>query len=691
MPLRIKKFITFFLALACLGLAAGREGSPSIPKQIEQLLGENANFEFDHPRHWRTQLLRLLSDAYGHPHRTADIEETMVRFLFSDATYAAKKQIWMDLANIVTDRSLPTLIDLLGHEDHRVATLALLILQKADLDDREALTARLGQLSEPQTIAILHHFASNREQEALPLLHRFLESDEPKLSEAAFLALAKYGAPAAAKPLQEAFARMEQPAALPIYDAMLRCAEGLAKNGHKDQAARIYRSLAASNAPISVQTATMRGQFFLSSNPVKFVREKIAEVPTDLRPYAIRLVSDLPASYRSGIELLQLEVLTNADRAQLLLLLASRKDPSIRDYAMQALDGEDELLRQAALRALPSVVTPAEVDRLLERAIQAEKEEREQLVAALSAVPGKSVDEKLAASMDNASTNGLLVLLEVAEQRQVSGIADTLFDLAQGDVRKVRLEAIRALETVGGPSHLDRALDLLAKTDSSSLRRAWERAVYRLALKQPDDAKQSAPIVQRLRQASGEEDVSSYILILGEIANPADLDVIRPFLQHPSPRIQIRAAEALAKWPSSAPLDDLRKTFANSHEPKVRQAALRAALGLIEKDRDIWRPDKLEAFDALMKQAQNPAEEKLIIAAYGEVEDLESLRTLVSMMERHDRRTAAERAIREIMRNVYSDHPGQSRPLILRAKELSQNEGFREWIDEGLRHERFSR
>ncbi|MCB1124577.1 MAG: hypothetical protein KJT03_23695, partial [Verrucomicrobiae bacterium] len=122
---------------------------------------------------------------------------------------------------------------------------------------------------------------------------------------------------------------------------------------------------------------------------------------------------------------------------------------------------------------------------------------------------------------------------------------------------------------------------------------------------------------------------------------------------------------------------------------EMRSQALRGALQLIDADRTKSEDEKLEILNVLLGDTRDDKEKDLVISGYGEIDTLACLEKLVRLMRELGSRPELENSIREITRNVYISESEKTRDLILQAQSLSSNEEFRQWIDDGLKHERF--
>jgi HEAT repeat protein len=690
MTYKISKLLFALLIAAGIvsALSCSRDPSKDIPAQIEALIAVHSGYAFDDPMDWQTELLERMQEVYGNEQLTRAVESVMINFLLSDATYAAKKMICMDFANIATDQSVPSLINML--EDEKTAQLAMLIFMKAKLNDGEALTDSLSKVADSTKISIINHFGDNREEDALALLYDFTQDTNQQISQSAFAALGKMGTSEAAVALRKAFDQLEKPVGIEIHDTILNCAEQLGLRGHDEQAMKLYESQLDSNFPVTTQAAALYGLFKLSKDPIGFIRSKLGSTDPELQPDIIRMVRDLPSSFKDGDELLHIEGLNSENRIQMLLILASRKDPSIHSYVLGTLENKDQVVREAALRALLSIATADDVDRLLDFSVGANRKEKDLALSVLATITEDEVDNKLIREMQNASPEDLLVLLQVTRERGITPATNSLLELCQHADQKVQVEVIRTLGVIAEYTTISKALDFLLRSQNSAERKAWERAVYDLASKNPNHSKRSVEIINSLKHTEDVTNVSSLIFILGEIKNTTDHSFIKTYLENSNVDIQLLATKALSAWPNSDPLNDLIAKFKTTTNMRVHSLALKGALQLLDADRGISNGDKLKLLGELMQETNNSSEKIMVISGYGEIGTMDSLLILVSFMKNSENIPEVEASIKRIIRNVYINDPQKARIEILKARELSANKEFQIWIDDGLRRERFN-
>ena len=125
---------------------------------------------------------------------------------------------------------------------------------------------------------------------------------------------------------------------------------------------------------------------------------------------------------------------------------------------------------------------------------------------------------------------------------------------------------------------------------------------------------------------------------------------VRPWLI-PNPAIVSAAIEALAAWPTAAPLPDLLKVAQTSTVRTHKILALRGFIDLIGLSADS-DAQKLQAYQQAMTLADQPAEKKGILAKLTQLQTPEALDWAVSFLSNSELKQEAAQAVIAIARSV---------------------------------------
>jgi hypothetical protein len=666
-------------AQLCAQAPAGPQ--PAAVERIRALLASQMRFDFGQSTAWLAEFQRLLQDVHRDPAQVWALEDVLIAFLDSDATVAARKLVADDTAPFVTQRSLPGLLRLL--EDPRTSDLALSVLQRADLADGAALEAVFNRIPPVQREGVIRHVATRRDPARLAFFDGLLRGGDPGTAAAALAAIASLGTPQAAARLEEEEGRRGGVLDEGLAEAMLTCAERLAAAGAVERARALYARCLAPGLSDPVRSAAQIGLLRLAPDSWTFVRERLPEADPTLRYALIRAVSDLRPSGDVGGALLASGMLTGDERRHLLAVLAERGDPSILPEARRLLDSDDAEDREVALRALRGVGTADDVRALVSRAAAGSGPARRVVETALAALRSGDVDAVLSGLLEDARPEVRRVVLAVVRERGTTGLVEPVLRLTEAGQPEVRAEAIRTFGVLAGPEGVGHALERLERAGEPTERALWERVVVQLARKQPDQGGPSEALLARLEKTADEATAGSLVSVLGALKNPADLPVLQRWLRDGRRGVQLRVVAALGQWPDAVAADDLGALFAESDDAGLRMEALRGAVRLIGADRRLTNAVKRERLKTLLGRTRDGAERAVVLAGFGAVRDVETLRQLVAFMADPELRAGAEAAIRQSVRNFERAGDPKVQELLRQAKALSADDVFRAWVDGG--------
>lgn len=688
----LSRFILFVFSMALIvfGSAYGQEkNNDMIISKIENILIENAGYEYDKSVTWQHELLDLMKDVYVNEELKTKTEKLMIEFLQSDATIAAKKAIGLDFANIVTTKSVSVLLKMLQKEE--TEELAMLIIHKSDLDVSKKLISLMPKVSEKARIGIINHFGVKRDEVAVDILYKSTQDRNIVVSTASLMALGNIGTAKSASLLLKATSELTRPLDKEVYDALLISGSRSAKSGNTDLAETIYKYLLSSKDPINIRGAALKGMFSISNDQVGFIKENLKIAEEELKPDIIRSVMNLPDTYKQGNELLRIDGLTNENRIQLIIILANRKDPSIHDTAIEFMKSEDILLRSNALKVFAKIAFPTDVKLLTELAANYRSPQKELAQSNLYTMPGKEVDKAMINILGTASSEVKVEIIKALGQRNNTSVSEVLLMLAKDEDTKVRIEAIKVLGKTGDYNYLPEVIKILFASTSTDDREELEKTLYQMAIRYQGEQAQTAMFSKMLKEVNDEPNISSLLVVLGKIGNPGDYKLIMGYYSNNNKAIQSSAIRAISEWPNSEPLEDLFAIIKNSNDPRIGTLALRGYLRILETDLQMAEPQKIKKINEVFQMAGSETDKKMIISAIGKVRDLESLQVLVKMMGKPEFKPEIEAAIRGLTPLLYSRNQEEVEKELQKARELTDNEDFKKYIEDGLSRKQFGR
>jgi HEAT repeat protein len=513
--------------------------------------------------------------AEASPEQHPALETRILKILqHPAATYEARQFCCRMLARVGTVRSVPALADLL--KDEQLGHMARIALETIPGPEIDALLR--GQLSiadGDRRLGLIDVLARRRDTDAVAMIADLAGSSDPQLVAAALNALGRIGGVPGVNALDAAEVAGEF--ALQKDHAYILAADGLAADGHAASALAIYRRLVDLGRPVSTRIAALNGIVRTErqdSVPTLMVLMRGEEL--GLAQAAAQAAALIPDSNATRLLASNLDQLVPRVRPILIQALATRGDPQALPAVLDEIDNDDQTIRLAAIDAAGrlgdlSAVSPL-LDRLDERGPVAVA-----AVEALSRLRGDGIDDRLVAGLDTLTTpTALRDLIDVLERRDVRAIDRfiVLTDHADNDVAR------RSWNAIGALAPLDRLVPLanrLVKVERSAIRPAAERAIARVAERNPDKDARPDPILAALEtlDPAGQ---AALLGVLGNMGGEKTLAAIKSRIEAPDGTLRDAAARALAAWRDDAAAPALLDLAESSENDRHRALAVRGFL-----------------------------------------------------------------------------------------------------------------
>ena len=530
------------------------------------------------------------------PSREA-IEQKLLDTLATDTTADAKRFLCTQLRVIGTDACVPALEKLLTDEE--VSHAAVYALGRLEGQAATAALVRgLATTSGNLQAGIINALADRGVVEAGTKFVELLGSAEPTVAKAAARALGRIGESA---PLIGARKSATGPLATEIDNALLGCAEMLAGNGKRAEAATIYETFFQDDQPMHLRCAGLRGLVQTRSGAAtESMRQAMASENDELRRTAIALApfSGLPDSPMS-----------TEDQVLILRAWALRGDPDISVIVRVMTKGPEQSVRVAALEALGKLGDPTTVDLLLRAAATTEGIEQKVARAALVELDGEGVNAKLVASFNNPEICG--EALRALASRKATETTGEVLRLANNADASTRLEAISTLGAIAGVSDLPTMVRLVVTSTEVDDRTALEEAVGRAMMRIEEASVRARPVLAALTSAPAQAK-PSLVRLLGKAGAPEALVAIRAALRSSDPAVADAAVTAMAGWPDASVADDLLGVIQTTKDPERKSVALQGFVRLATA-----ADDPTAMYVRVLELIETVGDRKLVLAGLG--------------------------------------------------------------------------
>ena len=642
----MKKLVSIYILLFLSQALVAQEQLQAIKNVLERI----ETYQYGQPENWKPDLLKAMQPVYEKEQLQKQVEALMLEFILSDASLSAKRAISKELSVIATPAAEKPLFKLLS--DAQSAAMALEILALSDLGEVAQFQQALKKAAPDTRIGIINLLGSRGEKESASLLAKQLPKAAEKEKEAIAFALAKIATPEAASILQN----IDQPA-MAVNRAKVNAGFLLIDNGFNKEAEELFTSVYQQTDFVPLKSAALNGLFELSNQKVTFIKEQLRQSSPSLHSYVIRLIIKLPADYKNGQELLNLENLSTSEQRQLLTILAKRGDTSIRKEVVKLLQQENEPeLKTTALQVIPVVGNEEDVELLAQLATQSTGEEKQLAENALYALPGEAVDEKIKQLLASSTKELKPALLKAIGRRNITDASAELFKLMQSENTTVKMEAIEASGQVADADQLPAAVDQLMQAGSRRERKSLEEAVYLIAARNPNLLASSAIIKDKLDKAWNKNNIVSLLTILGQLANPDDYTVMQTYLQHEEADVQSAVIKAWEEWPDSQPLPALKEMMQSTEDERQHALAMKSYLQIVNLNEKMSSDEKIRHLNTANQMSQNIFEKRMVVAGYAKIHEPASLTQLMALLPEQEIKAEVEVAIQEVSRRIWENN-----------------------------------
>jgi len=659
---------------ALLAVASPANAGETSPSQadIEKAVAAIADYDLGKPRRPLFGVEQLLRKIGGQAELTRHLEQQFLKVLESNASAECQVFILQQLWIIGSDTSVPTLQKLLL--DEKASHMACYALGRSPSPAvgkalRNALPAARGLA----LLNVITALADRRDMESLEAIAKLAASEDAQAADAAVAALGRISGEQAAKVLAEARKMGTATARLAATLAYLQCAEGLAAQGKKEEAAAIYEELFKPGETKLIRRGALVGTLALGGDrALNWLIAVLRAGDAELRAAAIAQVPTLEADEVGESLARELPKLALADQGLLLSAMVERGDAAAKDAVAAALGSPDSGVRVAALRAAGRVgdATFVPLLAILPAAARTDAEKAAAQVS-LGQLRGEGVDAAILKCLKDAVQDRRLELTQVPliqalHDRNVVAAVPALIEEAAGPDASVRAAAFKALARLAAPEQLPAILKLLAGLQDDASRQEAERAVVAVARKIPDEGGRADAAIAALQEANAPPARLSLLRVLGGIANAKALEAIRGALKDGDAGGQDAAVRTLANWPDAAATSVLLEVFRSTSHETHRVLALRGCVRLLNQAGSRPVQETVKLYGEAMSFARRPDDRKLVLAGVAEVPAPEALKMAMDCLGDDAVKAEATLAALRVARAISATHRDEAKAAMAR-------------------------
>lgn len=613
-----------FLVPTVAASAAATPVDAAIAAPRADVWEQAAGFEQGKSRVALTEIEGLVTTALkGDEAQRAGVAGRLVDLVSNaQATTAARAFACRQLARIGSKESVPALAMLLT--DAHLSHMARYALQRIPHEEAgKALRESLAKTSGELRIGIVNSLGERRDAAAVPIVDGLLTSADRDTALAIVEMLGKVGNEAAAEVLAR-LERMRVPGAATtptdrLADALLRCADALATDGHGKRARELYSLAGREGHHRHVRIAALRGLAFLQ--PIE-TAPMVADLLTSKDPLWSGAARELIAEVgNENTTLAYAGLLADTEgeqRLRLIEALEERGDPNAAPEVMALMLTGDHDTIVAAIQALGAIGDDTCVSSLALLASAGSEDAR----VSLSTMPTPNVDAAIGAALGSEPVSEVRAVLAAAlGERRAAGQVPALLKAASEDrFRDVRIAALDSLGVLAGGEDLGKLLGIAAKVEDPAEASCAIDAVVATAGRVPDADARTRRVIAALGSTPAAEGKASLLRVLGRLGGERALIAVSGQL-YADGVVGASARAAIAEWPDGAAAETLLGLAKTGRTPAVREAAFRGFVATAGVSGARAPREAVELFRRAFELAENDAEKNLALSGVANLAD----------------------------------------------------------------------
>ena len=476
------------------------------------------------------------------PIKTASIEDELLLVIESNSsTLEAKKQSLIFLDRIGTDRSVPVVSKLLGHENLAFLSRRILESRRESKVAYEALITQLPKVDDSLKIGIIATLAVHAKTSAVPAIVPYISSDNIILAQAAYDAIGRIGGKYAHSAVVEG----------KVIDALSDHRERAVLDTTESIDPELVRYYFETSANSSLQIQAFKKLYALDAPQAeKSFKNVFSQSSSYKRQALIRTAMELDVTYQEEF----VQTFTNLSIADKLTVLGAISELGLSEYESNLIsllpESRGEIHNQI-IYALASIGGEASFQTLYQ-AFQ-EDGDNPAITYAITQLELPLVDEHLLKVVSGQSTSDIrerITAITPLVLRNPDGSADVFSDLIDPSQKDaLRKAGFKAIEAAGDIENCKRLANLIVSNDV--FKRQAQQSLKKAALRinKGDDLWQSTfePILKS--SSTTLEQKESLMVIIDGIPTGSSLNYLKEQIMLPTSPLRSLAMRMLGRWP----------------------------------------------------------------------------------------------------------------------------------------------
>jgi HEAT repeat protein len=587
-------------------------------------------------------------------------QQALIRVLQSDAPPSQKAITCKQLAIYGGKDAVPALAALLPDKD--LASWARIALEAIpDPAAGEALREAMGKLKGRLLVGVINSIGVRRDAAAVEALVHVVSASKNKdvdadVASASAVALGRIGGPAAAGALERSLA--DAPAAVrpAVAQGCILCAQRYLAEGNAAEAVRLYDLVRKADVPKQRILEAVRGAILArKSAGLPLLVEQLRSADKSFLAIGLTTARELPGREATDALVAELRRVSPDRQGLLILALADRGDAAALPAVLQTAKSGPQKAQLVAIRALARLGNVSCVPVLWDLAKETDADVSEAALTVLADLPGKAVDDELAARLPRAEGKDRPILIQLVGRRRIEGAATALLKAADDPDAQVRSAALTALGATIELSDLPLLIRRVADPQKVEEAKAAEAALRVACVRMADREACAA----KLAAAVGQAPVAvkcKFLEILGAMGGPAALEALGAAAKAADPQLQDAASRLLGGWMTADAAPVLLDVAKSAADDKYKTRALR---GYLRIARQLKLPVAQQL--AMCREAsalcQRDEEKKLVLEILQRHPSAESLSLAASFLAQADVKQEAGSAAVAIAEKLIRQDP----------------------------------
>ncbi|MHC5082408.1 MAG: ThuA domain-containing protein [Planctomycetota bacterium] len=647
---------------------------PGEEDKVDALVSKLKEYDWDSSRLPLTELHRFIVNKQYDPQGLRMIEGKLLEALASGLSPAASDFVCRELSIIGTEASVPTLSNMLAEvKTSSQGRYALERIPGKSVD--AALIEQLNRTEDESIqIGIVTSLGVRGSEAVVKPMTDIAKGDDQDAALAAIQAIGAIGTEKAADALM-GIKVADSALKNRLMDAMLVCAEKTAENGDKNTALAIYRKLYTKRYPSVIQAAALKGIAQVDPMQAKLlVPQAMKSDDVAVQTAAIMILSTTEDVWLLKGSSKSFDGLDNQAKIRLITALSENPKRIGKEITEKATSSKDTAVRVAAYGGLINLGDAGSVELLAGAIINAsDRDESSAAKDALYRISGKGVNEAVLAGITSDLDEKIRVeLIRAAVERQIVGTTDILFKTAYSDSRRISSESVAGLQSLGQAGDIPQLLDLMVAKPKSST----ENAMVVVAGKIADQHQRAGAIIAKYPTVEDPAAKVSMLRVMGKLGDKHSIALLKQAYASSDAAISQGAFRAMADWPGSDFVAEMKQLAAEGEDAKTRILAFRAYVRMLS-DSNAGTNQIVDDLIAAFKMAEQVNEKKLVVSALGKFGNNQSLQFLKEAYADSQLKAEAEVSLVDVCKQTAKQNTSAAKAVLQEVLENTSNESVK--------------